>query len=278
MSRFACIDFINHTILLSKEKLIKVKFLPVFLEPVIEGKIDGYKVYITKNKEELTDRFWCRLEDELLKRDVCYAQIKAIKDYPFEEIMLITGEQVKRVLSKNILDYIFKYKLIPVDEKYAKIGIITGAINETVDVIFPLLNRITNLTLFSDVPEVYKEIRNDIYSKARLKPKVFYPNHKLLSQMDILFDLSGQGRYVNWCNPKAIYIDLMNSVRKQKIKINTLPPIIWYDFDIVFESQQVEKDILEAILYEKGLTKRTLRKKISSLEISIIRTYNSHRS
>lgn len=269
MSKFVCINFINNGIILSNPKFKRLSFFPVYFECVsIEG-IQGYTLYITKEKEKLTEKFWYKLEGELLKRQVAYTLFFEGDSYPFKEIIQIKEERISYLLSKCIIDYIFKYDLVHKDRNCAKIGIIMGNPYDTADTLMPIVENIADLTLFTEEVALYQEVKEKIYQKTRLKVKIFHPNALLFSRMDIVFDVEGKGSYVNWCKPRAIYIDFKKSIIKRKIKLSQLPPSIWHDFDIIFEKRQISKTILMLMLYEQGFSNRTLRSKINQLAIGI---------
>lgn len=274
MSKFGCIDFSNDNIIVSLEGLEMIKIDQVFLEPISYLGVDGYKIHIRKEPSRLSSREWHRLEEELLQRSVFYVTTNQEKiDYPFEQIQLIKGEEIKILLAPYILDYIFKYNLARKDPKYIKVGIIGGRINTTLDVLIPIIDKVTDITLFTQEPTVYREIVKEIYQKTRIRMKLMYPNPKIMKEMDVIYDVNHILSHASWCHVKAIYIDYFHDIKKKNKQITDLPPSIWYDFEIICGNHPVRKAVLEAMLYTDGFTRHVLRTKIKNFDIGISRVY-----
>ena len=218
MNTFACIDFINNPILLPKGELLKLKRVPAYLQEKKIHKEKGYHLYITKQKGKLSRRCWNQIEKQLLKRGVYYF-VSSHEEIPFTQLQKVTGERIPFLLSKYILEYIFKYNLLQKDEKYVKIGVVVGQKKETLDTIGPILGSITDLTLLTKDRDEYRGIKEEIYKTARIKPKIFLPSPKVLSQMDVIFDAQREESYVNQCSPRAIYIDSYKNIARRKMKI-----------------------------------------------------------
>jgi hypothetical protein len=286
MNHFVNIHFLEHENFKIKEKdfkrkgaILKLRWLPAYLEEEQVVGHKGYNLYILKEKKSLSKYFWRQLEHDLLKKGINYCTSNQWQDNffiqhnPFTQIQAITGERILFLLSNSILEYIFRYNLIQKDKKYAKIGVVVGNKKDTLDLIGPILQSITDLTLFCEKPLEYKEFIQEIYENARIKTKIFRPSQKILSQMDIVFDVQKGKSYVNDCSPKGIYIDFYQNTLRTKIKLNPLTPIIWYDFDILLENHEITKPLLEAILYQRGCSPRSLRRKIMDQKINIKSVY-----
>ncbi|MEG1636612.1 MAG: hypothetical protein RR324_03795 [Cellulosilyticaceae bacterium] len=279
MSKFGCIDFPNDNIILFKDGLEKTKINKVFLEPISYLDIKGYNIHILKEPSELSNRVWRRIEEELLQRNILYvAANKEGIHYPFEHVEVAKGEDIKVLLAPCILDYIFKYGLARKDSKYVKIGIIGGKINTTLDVLIPIIDKVTDITVFTQEPAVYREIVKEIYQKTRVRMKLMYPNPKVVQDMDIVYDVSNNVSYSNWCHTKAIYVDFFHDTKKQKRQLTDLTPSIWHDFEIICEKHPIRKAVLEAMLYTDGFTRHVLRTKIKNFDISISRVYTLPKS
>lgn len=277
MSKFGCIYFDNDNIILSKASLEKTKLRQVFLEPISYLDIKGYNIYVMCNPEELNERNIRKLEEELLNKNIYYVACR-IPTLQFEQIEVVKGESIKMLLSPYILDYIFKYKLISTNPIYAKVGVIGGRINNTLDVMMPIIDKVTELVIFTDEPSIYREMIHEIYQKTRIRIKIMYPNAKIIGEMDVLFDVNEKTSYTNWANVHAIYIDFFRNIRMKKIKKQPLPPSIWHDFDIICEKHPIDKCVLEAALGADGLTRSILRKQIKKFDIKISRVYKISKS
>ncbi|MGL6173484.1 MAG: hypothetical protein ACRC1P_02600 [Cellulosilyticaceae bacterium] len=279
MSKFGCIDFSLDNIILSKEGMEKTKIKGVFFEPICYLGIKGYNIHILGTPDSISNKIWKKIEDVLLQRNIFYVAMdnKEIK-FPFENVKQAKGEVIKILLAPHIQDYIFKYKLIEVDEKYAKIGVIAGKINTTLDVLMPIVDKVTEIVIFSEEPRVYREIVQEIYKKTKIRIKLMYPNKRVIKEMDILYDVNEVNSYADWCKVKAIYIDFFKNVKSQALKLNELPPSIWQDFDIVCEKHTIDKSVFEAMLYTDGFSRQVLRKKIKNFDIIISRVYTLSRS
>ena len=177
-----------------------------------------------------------------------------------------------------ILGYVYRYKLIEPQPFQTKIGILTGRINETIDLIGNIMDEITDLTLYTKEPLAYKEIVQELNKRARIRVRAVVPQAHALKAMDIIFDLSGVGQYVLGCNPKAIYIDYTNQTRRYMQQFIGPPPRIWYEFDIICRSQSLSVPALQVILYSKGLTHGLLRKEIKNLDLTLGKVYTRRTS
>lgn len=264
MSCFACIYFNEDNILLSKVRFEEITYLGAH----------GYNVYMPKPFDSLTEKEWLKLEYQLQDLNIEYV-IMDSKENPFSTMVLVDGEELRRYLSYYILQYIYKYKLVPKDKLYTNVGIIAGRIDESLDVAISILNEVTDLTFFINEPIIYKEIISEIYNKSRLKAKAKVPCSTHLGKMDIVFDLVGNYNYAKWCNPKAIYIDFKNYVGQKQSKFTKVPPSIWHDFDIICERQYCNIPMMQAAFYAQGIFKSSFLKEFKRMNISVGTIYNT---
>lgn len=280
MSQFACISFEEDNIIVSKEKSFKYPHIKINVENQVIAGVEGYKVKVPKPFKKCPPKYWDKLEKELLLRNVEYVCMKsAPKSFnPFKEIEVVTGQALLPLLSSVILNYIYKYNLIERKPFDAKIGIIAGRMNETIDLIANIMDEIVDLTLYTNEPLVYKEVIQEINKYARLRVRAIAPESGALKDMDILFDLNGTGQYALGCNPKAIYIDYKNQTKKYIQQFIAPPPRIWYEFDIICRSQSLSVPILQLILYAEGLTHGLLKKEIKDLQLSLGKVYTRRTS
>lgn len=275
MNKFACISFREDNIIVSKEKSFIGSHSKINIQSVSYAGIEGYKVSVDRAFKKCSPKYWDNLERQLLLRDVEYVYMDTkVKRYnPFEKLISVTGEEILPLLSYHILKYIYKYKLIESSCLNAKIGVIVGKINETIDLIGNIMDEVTDLTLYTDKPFDYKEVVQELNKRNRLKVCTMVPDARMIKEMDIVFDLNGRGQYALWCNPKAIYIDYKDHVGKYMQQFTGSPPRIWYAFDIVCQRQSLRVPVLQIVLYSQGLTHGLLRKEIKSLNLGISRVY-----
>lgn len=275
MSQFACISFEEDNIIVSKEKSLRYPHLKISLDIQEIAGIEGYKVNTPRPFKKCPTKYWDKLEKELLLRDVTYAYLKgAEKSFnPFNRIEIVTGDEVRPLLSSMILQYIYKYKLIEPRPYETKVGIITGRIHETVDLIANIKDEITDLTLYTKEPLAYKEVVQELNRLIKLRVRAVALKVEALNEMDIIFDLNGAGKYALGCNPKAIYIDYKNQTRRYMQQFIGPPPRIWYEFDIICRSQSLSVPFLQAVLYAQGLTHGLLRKEINNLDLTLGKVY-----
>lgn len=275
MSKFACIYFIENNIILSKDRSFKGKHPRMTIESTWYEQIESYNVTIYAPYQKLTQKNWQYLENQLLLKNVEYAYIQngGKQNQLFEEIHIISGQEILPLTSYYILKYIEKYKLVPKDIFNNKVGIIAGELEETIDLIGNIMDDITDLTLFAPQPLIYKDIVIALHQKKRLKVRVVKPEKVIISKMDIVFDLKDRGIYATWCSPNAIYIDYKNKVVRYMDQIGGALPRIWYDFDIVWEGRLIKLFELQMILAVQGITGRSLRKEFKQLNLSIRDVY-----
>ena len=275
MSQFACISFEEDNIIVSKEKSLRYPHLKISLDIQEIAGIEGYKVNTPRPLKKCPTKYWDKLEKELLLRDVTYAYLKGAEKSinPFNRIEIVTGDEVRPLLSSMILQYIYKYKLIEPRPYETKVGIITGRIHETVDLIANIKDEITDLTLYTKEPLAYKEVVQELNRLIKLRVRAVALKVEALNEMDIIFDLNGAGKYALGCNPKAIYIDYKNQTRRYMQQFIGPPPRIWYEFDIICRSQSLSVPFLQAILYAQGLTHGLLRKEINNLGLTLGKVY-----
>lgn len=275
MSKFACISFAEDNIIVSKEKSFIKTRSKINAQSISYVGVEGYNVLVDRPFGTCTAKYFEDLERELIFRDVEYIHMdsKIKVSSPFKELTLVTGDEILPLLSYYIMQYIYKYKLIESNGFNTKVGIIAGQVNETIDLIRSIMDEVTDLTLYTDKPLIYKEVIQEIHKKTRLKICAVMPNPIIIQEMNIIFDLDGRRQYALWCNPKAIYIDYKNRVRKYMQQFVAPPPRIWYEFEIVCQRQLFNVPILQLVLQTSGLTQRFLRKEFNHLGLSINRVY-----
>lgn len=275
MNKFACISFEEDKIIVPKEKSFMYTHSKINIQSVSYAGTEGYTVSMDRPFKKCTRKCWDNLERQLVLRGVEYVYIDTkVKRYnPFKTLISVTGEEILPLLSYYILEYIYKYKLIESSCLNTKAGIIVGEIDETIDLIGNIMNEVTDLTLYTEDPFDYKEIVQELNQRNRLKVCAIVPDAKLIRKMDIVFDLDGRSQYALWCNPKAIYIDYKNHVRKYMQEFVGPSPRIWYAFDIVCQRQSLSVPVLQAVLYAQGLTHGLLRKEFKYLNLGISRVY-----
>lgn len=275
MNKFACISFREDNIIVSKERFFIGSHSKINIQSVSYAGIEGYTVSVDRPLKKCCPKYWGNVERQLLLRNVEYVYMDTMaKRYnPFEKLIPVTGEEILPLLSYYILEYIYKYKLIESSCLNAKIGVVAGETNETIDLIGNIMDEVTDLTLYTDKPFDYKEVVQGLNKRNRLKVCAMIPDARMLKEMDIVFDLNGRGQYALWCNPKAIYIDYKDHTRKYMQQFAGTPPRIWYAFDIVCQRQSLRVPVLQIVLYSQGLTHGLLRKEIKSLNLGISRVY-----
>lgn len=268
MSYFACIHFEEDNIIIAKGRTIR-------FEPIKYLGIDGYDIFIPFTQTDMTLKQWKKLENQLEDYGVEYIVMKECEKNPFENQILMTGKEIKFYLAKAILDYINKYKLVKCDKLYTKIGIIGGTIHPMLAVIASIVEHTSDLTLFVESPIMYQPLLKEIYDESRLKAKALVPSSIGLSAMDIVFDCSGTKNYAKWCSPKAIYIDFYNYFEKKDTRFQKYPPMIWHDFDIICDRQQIDLCILQSILCAQGISKKKIPLTLKQINLRIARVYQS---
>lgn len=275
MSQFACISFEEDNILVSKEKSFKYPHRQNrFVIEAIKG-FEGVWVKIYKSFKKSSTKYWHQLEKELLLKDVTHVFFKeAQKQFnPFQHLEVITGDEIRPLLASMMLHYIYKYHLIEVKDYETKVGIITGRVYETLDLIANIKDEITDLTLYTKEPLEYKEVVQALNKRLKLRVKALPLQEQKFDDRHIIFDLNGTGDYVLKCNPKSIYIDYKNQTNRY-IKQFTAPlPRIWYEFEIIYRSRSVSVPFLQALFYTQGLTHGLLRKEIKHLDLTLGRVY-----
>lgn len=271
MRKFACIYFMQDNIIVSKDRSFIKRHPKITIESVWYKDIESYKVNIDSTFQTFTSKDWQYLENQLILKDVEYVYIpgKGKTGQLFEEILIVDGREILPLTSYYILEYINRYKLIFKDELSAKIGVIAGEMEETVDLIKSIMDDITDLTLFVVNPLVYREIVMALRTKKQLKIRAVKPNEPLLRKMDIVFDLKTRGIYAGWCDPKAIYIDYRNKTLRHIEQLEGPLPSIWYGFDIIWEGRSMEMPVLQMLLGIQGLTGNMLRREFKHLNLSI---------
>ncbi|MGL4362875.1 MAG: hypothetical protein ACRCSG_06390 [Cellulosilyticaceae bacterium] len=258
MSYYACIFFNEDKILLSKVK---------FEETTFQG-VEGFNVYVPMPYEHMTPRGWFKLENQLIEYNIEYVVMES-KENPFESITVVNGNRVRRFMSRYILEYIYKYKLIQVSQLYANVGIIPGRVDETMEVIANIVEHVTDLTFLLDEPIVYKEIISEIYKQTRLKSKAKVPSSVALKEMDIIFDLSGSRNYAKWCKPNTIYIDFKDGIGKRHLPIEGSMPSIWYEFEVRCGKQCCSLELVEAVLFSQGFYKESITNELRKMRLTI---------
>nr|WP_307991254.1 hypothetical protein [uncultured Niameybacter sp.] len=271
MSKFACIYFIQDNIIVSKDRSFIKKHPKITIESVWYKDIESYKVNIYSTFQTFTSKDWQYLENQLILKDVEYVYMpgKGKTGQLFEEILIVDGREILPLTSYYILEYINRYKLIFKDRLSAKIGVIAGEVEETIDLIKSIMDDVTDLTLFVGNPLVYKDIVIALRAKKQLKIRAVKPNEPLLREMDIVFDLKTSGIHAGWCDPKAIYIDYRNKTLRHMKQLEGPLPSIWYGFDIIWEGRSIEIPILQMLLGIQGLTGSILRREFKHLNLSI---------
>ena len=271
MRKFACIYFMQDNIIVSKDRLVIGKRPKITIESVWYKDVESYKVTIYSTFQEFTILNWQHLENQLLQRDVEYAYIPGVgkTSQLFKEILIVNGQEILPLTSYYILEYINRYKLISKDMLSAKIGIIAGEMEDTIDLIKSIMDHITDLTLYVSNPIIYKDIVMALHEKKKLRIRAIRPNEALLSKMDIVFDLKNSGIYAKWCSPKAIYIDYRNKMLRYMKQFKGPLPRIWYGFDIVWEGRLIEIPVLQMLLGIQGLTGLMLRREFKYLNLGI---------
>jgi hypothetical protein len=276
MSKFACITYCDYQILANKINTF-IKYSCFFIEETVYAHIEGYTIYVLTDKKFPSNKKWEKLEKFLFNRGVEYIAIEDFEfPYAFTYLKQVDGMHLKRLLAPHILRYIFKYRLIKSEAKYAKIGIICGKIGETLDVIGGIVDDMTDLTLFTEDSTGYKEIVQEVYQLSRLKIRLMPPTRLKMQEMDVVFDLSSRKHYYSWCQPKAIYVDFVKRTKVVVPRQDLVTPLMWCHFDIFFLESVLRPMDIEAILYADGFSKWALRRKVKELPIRIAKTYTPY--
>lgn len=274
MGKVACIYFEQSNIILLKDNLERTKIKNIFLE---EQQLLGniyYNIYIGLAMHKMSTRIWAKLEQQLLDLGVSYVVWCNSSEYPeFEELERITGDFVQRLLSYHILQYVGKYQLVKKLPMYMNIGVVVGRFNDTLDVIIPLLQDVTSLTIITDMPVMYREVAAELYESYRLRVKVVPPQKATMRNLDLIYDVSGNAQYMYMCNPKSIYVDITGHLVPKDLRFQGVLPSIWTGFDILCDGYNVPIPLMEAFWYSEGFSKRILRKKIRDLDIIISRVH-----
>ncbi|OON98779.1 MAG: hypothetical protein ATN35_03565 [Epulopiscium sp. Nele67-Bin004] len=247
------------------------KKIGVRLTPLNYKEGQGYQVTIEKNIKSITADEWNTIEEILISHNILHiAKPKNLLMLPFKTIEIYNGDKVRGLLGATLLKYITKHKLVRGNPIYSKIGIIDGMINLTLDTILPLAEDATDITLFTKTPEAYRDITQQVYEEAKLYIKLVPPNKKMISEMDVIYDLFGEGDYLYFARPGVVY----TFVKTPKEQFAHEGAIVWYDFDVRWERQEITAEIMEALLMSEGYTKGMLRKTINQFDIQINNVYN----
>ncbi|ONI42426.1 hypothetical protein AN639_11635 [Candidatus Epulonipiscium fishelsonii] len=257
---------------LDKFKKIKIKKkeinIDITFEPIKNVEAEGYKVIVQKPYETINEEEWNKIEEILITNNILHVVFKDKNNKPlFNAIDVYDGNRINALLSAQLFRYVHKYQLTYTKSIYTKVALIEGPILLTLDALIPLAECVTDLTLLTTIPESYQEIILDIYKNTKLRINLMFPNPTTLNQMNLIYDLSGDSRYVNFCNPKSTFICLIPPDKEYKVK--SLGPTIWYKFDLIWQKQEVTADFIEAVLMSAGYTKSILRKKIDEFKIDI---------
>lgn len=274
MGKVACIYFTEDNIILFKDNLKCSKIKKIYYSINNLKEHIYYNIYICCGYTGLSNRLWYKLERELKQLDITY--IIWPKDIPaplFEQLEVISGQYLKKLLSYHIFRYIGKYKLVKHEPMYMNIGVVAGRFTDTIDVIYPLLDEVTSLTIITEMPSIYQEVVAEIYSRYRLKVKVAHPHRRAMENLDIIYDVNPNNHYMNLCDIKSVYVDLMGYLTHRDLQYEGNTPIIWNGFDILCDSYEMTIPLLEAICYSEGYSRRSLKRKIKDLDISISRVY-----
>ncbi|MGL4346408.1 MAG: hypothetical protein ACRCTE_14505 [Cellulosilyticaceae bacterium] len=274
MEKVACIYFTQANIILVKDNLIRTKIKNIYISEEQVLQTAYYNIYICLRQDKMTPNIWAKLENNLIRSDVRYIVCPEIEDeVVFEELKVINGNFMRRLLGYPVLKYITKYDLVKKETMYVRVGVVAGRFNDTLDVIIPLLQEITSLTIITEMPMMYSEVAREIYESHRIKVKVIPPGRKGMEALDVIYDVNQGHHYMHLCCPRSIYVDLLGTIDKRDITFQGVLPSIWQGFDILCDGYEVQTPLLEAMCYSEGFSKRNLRKKIKHLDISIKRVY-----
>lgn len=253
-----------------KDKKLKKEEIKIDinLKEIENTEAEGYNVIVQKPYNSINEKEWAKIEEILIQNNILHLALQDKNDKPlFNAIDVYDGNRINALLAGRLFRYVHKYKLTHTKSIYTKVALISGPILLTLDALIPLAECVTDLTLLTTIPESYKEIVLDIYKDTKLKINLMYPNPTTLNQMNLIYDLSGDERYVNFCNAKSTFICLTQPNKDYKIK--SLGPNIWYKFDLIWQKKEVTADFIEAVLMSAGYTKSILRKKIDEFKIDI---------
>ncbi len=244
MAYFGIIEFCSQSP--TKNILVKPR-LKVDLNKISYKEGTGYKIIIYKARDCITEQEWIRIEDILISNNITHiAKSFTVEDFPFKRVNTYLGYRVKALLGARLLEYILKRNLIRSNPLYSKIGIIDGTINLTLDTIYPLVENVTDLTLFTYTPEAYTDVIEDIYQNTKLSIRVCPPNEKWLEKMDIIFDIMGGTSYLKYIQPRAVYVYIVPP--KESIKHQNTGALVWNNFDVLWQGNETTPEVVEAIL------------------------------
>ncbi|OOB80267.1 MAG: hypothetical protein BEN19_05850 [Epulopiscium sp. Nuni2H_MBin003] len=256
MSYFGKLEFKNDT--------KKLKFDVLSIQ-------NGKKMQISKDIKCITNRDWGKIETALIKQNILHiAKPKNISDIPFESVEVYDGTKVKALLGAQMLKYIYKYNLGYKNALYSKVGIVDGNINTTLDLLYPLSSEVTDLTIFTPSISVYEQVLKEIYLEHKIRIKIMPINQAYVSQMDIIFDLTGKNRCIKYAKPNSVYVFIKSPIENIE---NNNKCLVWGDFDVLFNKYESNVEEVEAYLMAEGYTKAALRKIIGRFDIKIHNVY-----
>ncbi len=231
---------------------------------------NGYKVTIEQD-DEIT---WESVEEFLLEHKIRHiAQPLGMEELPFEQITVCNGNKVRAMLGATVLKYIFNHKLTRGNPIYNKIGIIDGDINLTLDMLYPLAEEVTDLTLFTQTPEAYISVGCEIYEQSKLNVRFVPPLPNVLNKMDVVFDLVGTSSFLGYLKPGCIYVYVNPQQYGNRIMFNN-GVMILNSFNLCWQKHEMTAAEIEAILMAEGYTKGMLRKIIGRFDIQISQVHN----
>lgn len=233
----------------------------------------GYRVQVPKSYSAMCDKDWKRLERSLLYKNIEYVTLPHTKNNPFEAVVSVDGQVIRRFAAGALLDYIYKYQLVRKQPMYAHVGIVVGTLNDTLDVVASIAHNLTSLTFFLNEPNTYKQVIGELYTRERLKAKAKIPCSTNLKEMDIVFDLSGTLQCAKWCKSDAIYIAYKNYPQRSQTRFIAPPPSIWIDFQIRCGRQKQTPEMLQAVFFSKGIYKRSFLNEFKKVDMSIDTVY-----
>ncbi len=267
MGQFACIQFNQDKILTSKRAIATIEDRTCLNRTI-------YQVDVPLSQEALTPKQWGKLEEELERYAIEYICLEGTTDHQFARKVVITKEGLRPYLAQPILDYIKRYNLCHKDRLFWKVGLIVGHTEQMMGVLGSIMHDVSDLTLFSETPYMYKDLIQEIYEATRLKAKCVVPCSAGLGQVDVVFDCEGRRDYAKWCHPNTIYIDFNHYYRRHHSRFMQYPPMIWDDFEIICGKQTVSLEILQGILKSEGISKRSIPLTFKQLDLRVTRPYN----
>ncbi|OOB78699.1 MAG: hypothetical protein ATN34_03960 [Epulopiscium sp. Nele67-Bin002] len=242
----------------------------ITLDSITYTEGNGYKITIEQTEEMI----WDEIENYLLEHNIKHiAQPLGMGTLPFETISICDGKKIRALLGATVLKYIFQHKLTRGNPIYNKIGVIDGDINSTLDILYPLVNEVTDLTLFTQTPEAYIAIGCELHDYAQLHVKFVPPIPTILSQMDVIFDLVGTSSYLGHLKPGCIYVYVNPQYQGNRIIFNN-GAMILNSFNLTWQKHEMSAAEIEAILLAEGYTKGMLRKIIDRFDIQISQLHN----